>query len=98
MTLYLVYLRDVGQNADIRARHLHAHMAHVGQYLDRIRLGGPLLREPEQKPGGGILIVEAEDIGEVRRMVEADPYYRAGLWDEVRIHAFREIINGWRPA
>jgi uncharacterized protein YciI len=31
-------------------------------------------------------------------MVEADPYYRAGLWDEVRIHAFREIINGWRPA
>ncbi len=97
MPLFLVYLRDREDNAGIRARLLQAHMDHVGAHLAAIRLGGPLLREPTGQPEGGMLLVEAADVAEVRRMVEADPYYRAGLWEEVRIHPFREIINAWRP-
>lgn len=97
MATFLVCLRDVEDNAGIRARLLQEHMAHIGQYLQSIRLAGPLLREADGKPGGGMLLVEASDAAAVRRMVEADPYYRAGLWDEVRIQPFREIINAWRP-
>ena len=98
MPLFLVYLHDVEDNAEIRARHLQAHMTHIGAHIAGIRLGGPLLREDTQQPGGGILLVEAQDLGQVRSMVEADPYYQAGLWDDVRIQAFREIINAWRTA
>lgn len=96
MAAFVVYLHDIADNADLRARLLEEHMAHIGRHLDSIRFAGPLLREADQRPGGGLLIVEAADAAEVRRMVESDPYYRAGLWDDVRIHPFKEIINAWR--
>ena len=94
--LYLVYLRDIENNAPIRSRLLDAHMQHIGGYIDSIRLGGPLLRDGSDGQAGGILIVESESSEAVRDMLEADPYYQAGLWDEVRIQPFKEIINAWR--
>lgn len=96
--LYIVALRDIKENVDIRARLLDAHMEHIGNFLDRIKLGGPLLRDEGEGVAGGMLIVEAESARDVRDMVEADPYYQAGLWDEVRIQPFKEIINAWKPA
>lgn len=94
--LYLVSLRDIADNTGIRSRLLNDHMQHMGQFMDSIRLGGPLLREGTDVPGGGMLLVEADSADAVRAMVEADPYYKAGLWDEVRIQPFKEIINSWR--
>jgi len=96
MATFLVVLRDVPDNAGIRARLLDEHMKHVGQHLAAIRLAGPWLRAPGGPPGGGMLVVEAADADEVRRMVEADPYFRAGLWDDVQVHPFRDLINAWR--
>lgn len=93
--LYVVALQDIPDNADIRTSLLDAHMAHIGQYLDRIRLGGPLLHDAEDRVAGGILILEAESADEVMEIVRADPYFEAGLWEDVRIHAFKAIINGW---
>ena len=96
MAAFHVYLHDIGDNTGLRKRLLEEHMAHIGRYLDSIRLAGPLLREGGLEPGGGMLIVDAVDAAEVRRMIEADPYFCAGLWDEVRIHPFKEIVNAWR--
>jgi len=94
--LYLVYLNDIPDSGEIRARLLDEHMKHIGGYLAKIRLGGPLLREGSENPEGGMLVVEAESGEEIRTMVESDPYYQAGLWDDVRIQPFKEIINAWR--
>lgn len=41
-------------------------------------------------------MVEAADAAAVRRMIEADPYFRAGLWEEVQVHPFRDLVNAWR--
>jgi uncharacterized protein YciI len=73
---------------------MDAHMAHIGNDLDRMKLGGPLLRGDSDPLAGCVLVVEAES--QVREMVQADPCYKAGLWEDVKIHAFREIINAWR--
>lgn len=96
--LFIVALRDIDDNTEIRARLLDAHMEHIGKFLDRIKLAGPLLREQEEGVAGGMLVVEADAAQDIRDMVEADPYYQAGLWDEVRIQPFKEIINAWKPA
>lgn len=96
--LYLVYLEDIDDNAGIRESRLDEHMAHIGAYIDRIRLAGPLLRADGQRQAGGIVLIEANSANEVRDIVHADPYFKAGLWPEIRIHAFKEIINAWKPA
>lgn len=94
--LYLLYFEDVDDNVAIRARWLDEHMGHIGGYADRIRLGGPLMRADRATQAGGMGLLEAESEAGVRTMLEADPYYRAGLWRTVRTHPVREIINAWR--
>ena len=93
--LYFVYLEDIEDNAEIRKPLLEAHMKHIGAYIKRIKLAGPLMRADGNSQAGGILLIEAQSEEEVRTIVEADPYFQAGLWPEVRIHAFKEIINAW---
>jgi uncharacterized protein YciI len=93
--LYFVYLEDIAENADIRSRLLDAHMEHIGNYVEHIQLGGPIMRSGSESQAGGILIVEAESEASVKDMIQADPYFKAGLWQEIKVHPFREILNRW---
>ena len=94
--LYFVYLEDIADNAGIRAELLDRHMRHIGGFVDRIKLGGPIMRGDSDSPAGGILVLEADSEASVRAMVDADPYFQAGLWQDVKIHPFKEILNAWR--
>ena len=94
--LYFVHLEDIKDNVSIREPLLEAHMKHIGAYIERIKLAGPLMRADGNTQAGGVLLIEAESEEEVRAIVDADPYFQAGLWPEVRIHAFKEIINAWQ--
>jgi len=96
--LYLAYLVDIEDNAPIREPLLEHHMKHIGAYIDRIKLAGPLMRSDGESQAGGILLIEAKSEREVRTTVEADPYFQAGPWPEIRIHAFKQIINAWQNA
>jgi len=94
--LYFIYMQDIEDNTEIRGRLLNDHMQHIGNYVDRIKLGGPLMRTDGESQAGGILFLEADSEAEVREIVNADPYFQAGLWDDVKILPFKEILNGWR--
>ena len=94
--LFVVALQDIPDNTKIRARLLDAHMAHIGNDLEHIKLGGPLLRGDSDPPAGGVLVIEPESESQVRERVQADPHYKEGLWEDVKIHAFRGIINAWQ--
>lgn len=57
-----------------------------------IRLGGVLLTPEsiatptsDKKMVGSMFICEAENIEEVKKVVESDIYYKAGVWDSDRI-------------
>jgi uncharacterized protein YciI len=41
---------------------------------------------------GSMFIVEANEIDEVRRFSEADPYRKAGLFARVELHPFRRVF------
>jgi len=94
--LYFVYLEDIADNAGIRAELLDQHMQHIGAFTDRIKLGGPVMRADGEAQAGGILVLEADSEAAVRDMINADPYFKAGLWQAIKIHPFKEILNGWK--
>lgn len=95
--LHLVYLEDLQDNLPIRKPLLEAHMAHMATHAQAIRLGGPLMRDDGSAPAGGVLVIEAPSKQDVLDIITADPYYKAGLWPRVRVHAFRDLINTWKP-
>ena len=45
----------------------------------------PLKDAATHDPAGGLWIVEADDAGQVRALVEADPFWPTGLRQSIRI-------------
>ncbi len=42
-----------------------------------------------------MLIFEVDSVAEATAMLQADPYYQAGLWQEVRIQEFKGVVGSW---
>jgi len=65
-----------------------------------IRVAGAMLTpesiqtpSSEKKMIGSVLILEAENMGAVRKAIEEDIYYTSGVWDPEKL-----IITPWAPA
>lgn len=90
MNLYIVYRfdRQDGRAPAIRAETRPLHRQYMDQFAARVRLGGPIL-DAEGQSCGGLMLIEAESQEEVRAIVEADPFEKAGLSARIDIHPFR---------
>ncbi|KAF8893939.1 hypothetical protein BD779DRAFT_1669454 [Infundibulicybe gibba] len=87
---FIVYAPDKTEEGtfqhrlSVRPDHVKTFKQHVENGV--IRVGGILLSpDAEKKMIGSMLIVEAESIDEVRKIVEADIYYTAGVWDREKM-------------
>ena len=90
MNLYVVYRLDRrdGQAESIRASTRPAHRAYMDRFLERVRLGGPVL-DAQGQACGGLMVIEGESEEAVRAMVADDPFERAGLSERIEIRPFR---------
>lgn len=92
--LFAVLFEDDPARADARARHMAGHLAFLEREAAVVRAAGPLL---EAGAGaGGLWLVEAASESEVRRLVEADPFWPTGLRRSVRILAWRRVFADGR--
>ena len=66
-----------------------AHRVHLREHKHKVKLhhAGPTLTE-DGKMNGTLLVVEADDIAEVRAFVSDDPYSKAGIFEKVDIRPF----------
>ncbi|MCL2657127.1 MAG: YciI family protein [Betaproteobacteria bacterium] len=95
--LFIVYRidRTDGKAAAIRAEIRPLHRDYMMRFGTRVRAGGPLL-DPQGTPLGGMMIIEADNEDEVRRIVAEDPFEKAALSERIEIAEFRWQTN--RPA
>lgn len=89
---YLLVCHDKPDSGPLRLATRDAHLAYVGTHAGRIRLAGPLLEDDGERMRGSLFILDVDDLAAVRAFNEADPYTRAGLWQSVEIHAFRQVL------
>lgn len=89
MAYFCVYALDKDGAGDARAarRPAHRERLRVHDHPVCVRIGGPLL-DTAGAMIGTLLIVEAEDIDDVRRFVDGDPYSEAGVYAAVDIRPF----------
>lgn len=92
MTTYILFCKDKPQSLDLRMATRERHLAYVGGFADRLKLGGPLLDENGDM-AGSVLVLEADSLAEAEAFSANDPYRQAGLFQSVDISALRVTLG-----
>jgi uncharacterized protein YciI len=87
--LYVIIGHDGPDAKDLRPKTRSEHLEHLATYdrQGRIRLAGPLT-----DGHGSLIVVDAESESAVRAFADADPYARAGVFESVEIHPFKQVL------
>ncbi len=93
MTLFAFICRDAANAVSIRDRLIADHLAHIENVMDKIAIAGPLKQGEDTV--GSLLVIKAESEAEARETFEADPYFAAGVWDEVKVDHFLGVAGDW---
>lgn len=94
MKVFAVYCTDRPGMAQKRLDARDAHFAHIEATLSNFFIAGPL-RDENGDTVGSLLIVKAENAGDARKLVEADPYFDAAIWADIRITEFIPAAGDW---
>lgn len=85
---FVVFATDRGGTLELRERTRPEHRIYLRANLAppaRIMLAGPTFDPSGEKMNGTLLIVEADSIDEVSKLIAGDPYTQAGLFKFVEI-------------
>jgi hypothetical protein len=87
--LFVIIGRDGPDAKELRPKIRPEHLAHLAQYdaQNRVRLAGPLTDGT-----GSLIVLEAADLEEARAIAEADPYRTQGVFAEIDVHPFIQVI------
>lgn len=91
MPLFVLICRDKPGSLALRQANREAHLAYA-QGSGAVVLGGPFLDEGGTMCGS-MLVIEAEDRAAAERWAAGDPYNKAGLFESVRIDAWKRVIG-----
>jgi uncharacterized protein YciI len=91
MPQFILLCRDKPDSLALRMETRPAHLEYFQNFGNKLQLGGPMLDEAGN-PAGSMLIIEAADAAEAQSIADADPYYKAGLFAEVRVIPFKTVI------
>ena len=89
---FAVVFEDNEAAAHMRAQYMADHLAFLETHAAAISAAGPLTEAETDAPAGGLWLVEAATPGEVRALVEADPFWPTGLRKSVRILAWKQVF------
>lgn len=89
---YILFCEDKADSEPLRLANREHHLAWVATKTDSIMLAGPMLSDDGEHMLGSMFILEADSVDAVRTFHNADPYTRAGLWGNVVIRPFRQVI------
>lgn len=93
--LVSIYCLDAPGSAGPRQSKMAEHLQHIEEIEDRIKVAGPVMGSGGEGPVASLLIFEVDSLDEATAMLHADPYYRAGVWQEVNIQEFKGVVGSW---
>jgi len=88
--LYAVICTDKPGHLETRKANREAHLAYLGETA--VAHAGPFLNEVGEMTGS-LVVIEAEDRAGAETWAANDPYAKAGLFETVRIEAWKKVIG-----
>lgn len=98
--IFVFHLLDKPGAGALRQRVRPEHKAYLAQVADRIAFAGPLLHDDGTTMLGSLLAIDFDDRAAAEAWLAAEPFTRAGLYAETRVHAFQNLWPqkaGWPP-
>ena len=91
--IYCVVFEDDDRHADMRTKHMQAHLGFLRKHAETIEAAGPLTDTTTGMPAGGLWVVKAESPAAVRALIEEDPFWPTGLRKSVRILEWKQVFS-----
>ena len=89
---FAILCRDKPGALEVRLATRPTHLAYLQTYVQKLVQVGPLL-DADNRPCGSILIIDVADRAEAEGFAEADPYFKAGLFESVVIRGYRTVFQ-----
>lgn len=97
--LYAIIATDTAGSLDARlaARPAHLERLHALRDAGRLVLAGPHPAIDSSDPGlagftGSLIVAEFDSLDAARAWADADPYRAAGVYAEVQVKPFRQVL------
>lgn len=98
MALFSLYCLDnETDGAERRAAARADHLAWARAAGETVRFGGPLLAEDGETMIGSSLLIEVDDLDAAKAFHAEDPYVKAGVFGQVRIHETKWGLGAGAP-
>jgi uncharacterized protein YciI len=91
----IVLCTDGPDSSEQREKSLQAHFKFIENHLDRIAVAGPLKPDPEADSYGSLFIYHTDDQEEALAFTRDDPYFKAGVWAEIRALHFTPAAGSY---
>jgi len=93
MPQFLVQYWDKPGSGEIRAPNRDSHIAYRRALGTALVLAGPLFDDFDGAPAiGTVVIIEAPDKASATKTALEDPYYKAGVFKDVKVYAHRILV------
>jgi uncharacterized protein len=89
---FMIYCQDKPGHGEVRAANRNAHLAYIEGFGKNIVIAGPLLTEDGATMIGSLLLMEFAGRAEAEAFSAADPYRKAGLFQNVTITLWRKVL------
>lgn len=94
---FIIHCLDKADALPFRLRYYEAHKAYLETAAVTLLVSGPLLADDGETMIGSFFLVEASHKSEVEDFSAADPFRKAGVWQDIRIHLFNKRVDRREP-
>lgn len=87
---YMIETFDKADSLAIRRTHRAEHLVYLDRIKDRLLACGAKLNDDGSDAGGGLYVVDVDTRGEAEALIQADPFYKVGLFARIEIRRWRK--------
>jgi uncharacterized protein len=88
---YVIITRDKPNSLDLRNKVRAEHIEFLDRNKHRLMAAGAMIEDDGTGGRGGVIIVDTDDRKEAEEFIAADPFTKAGLFENV-------VVTRWRKA
>ena len=92
---YICFCKDHPDSAELRRTHTKQHLTYIESILQHVLVAGPLIREEFGEFNASFFVYDTDVEAEALKLLHNDPYYKAGIYAEVRCQRFRPAAGTW---
>lgn len=94
MPLFVVIGHDAQDGTARRNQHRTEHVAYIESLHEagKITFAGPIQSEDRKTSNGVVILFEAADLDEAKRIVHEDPYVLGGVYADLEVSPIRKVF------